>query len=329
MTNYRIPFIFTLILGTCTTKAQENKTSTPGKQITAYTANKFDFAKPLSVSFTQLTPYDYSAKTKSGDLPDGKVNNISQLKASINTHFIQQKKWQLGVGLGYEMTSIWSDLPTANHQVKQDFEDQFHYHYSSVNFTYFSKLFKKNVVYTASAIVDGSDKHFERIKGLGTATMILKADQKTKIMVGLVAVIDPSSDVPVIPTFAYERKFENGWSADIFLPQRLMIKKEVSDKGRFSLGTEFGRTAFYIYDSNDSAKKYEFRQIELNNGLTYEHLLGKYFVLSAKSGLRYTPTARIFEKDESFNDYLYEMKPKSGFYFNVGLAFNPFFKNNR
>ncbi|SFM62043.1 hypothetical protein SAMN05421738_101145 [Algoriella xinjiangensis] len=292
----------------------------------AFIADKFDFAKPLNVSFTQLTPYNFTLKSKNGDLANGEINNFSQAKASINTVFLKKKKWLLGASVGYEMTNISTDVKDTKNNPINSLDNTFHYHYSSVNFTYFSKLFNKRMIYTSSVIVDGSEQHFERVKGLITGTLILKSDEKTKMLIGLVAVIDPSSQVPILPTFTYERKLNNGWTLDVLMPQRVMIKKDIAKSGRLSFGSELAKTSFYIYDINASSDKFEFRQTELNNGLIYEHLLGKSFVFTAKTGYKYIMNSRIFNKDESFKNYSYELDSDPTFYINAGISFNPFFK---
>ncbi|WP_205945164.1 hypothetical protein [Pedobacter psychrodurus] len=117
-------------------------------------------------------------------------------------------------------------------------EEDFNYLFSSLNFTYFSSLFKKRMIYSSSFLVDGSEKHFERIKGIFTGTMVLKANQRTKMTAGVLVNIDQSAQSPIIPTFSYEHKFNNGLIADIVLPRSIYLRKYMFGNGRASLGTE-------------------------------------------------------------------------------------------
>lgn len=302
----------------------QNKDSIPQK-ITAYYADKFALARPLNIEFSQLTPYKFSSEHLGNYFADGKVRNLYQVKVSTSGNFIVKKKWMLGATLNYNYTSTSVELnyPDGTMRVQ---DNDFHFHSSSLNFTYISKLWNKPVIYTASAVVDGSEKHFERVKGLATATLLLKANATTKTAIGLVGIIDPSAQIPVIPTFIYDQKFENGWRIDLILPKQVYLKKSFSENSRFSLGSELGGTSFYLYDVLQSQEKYELRQVEINSGFMYEHFLGGSFVATFKTGMKNIPNSRIFKKNESFDSYIFEANPKPTFYFNLGISFNPFGK---
>ena len=156
-----------------------------------------------------------------------------------------------------------------------------------------------------------------------TASLVLKATADTKMTVGLAMIIDPSSQVPAMPIFTYEHRFNNGWVADIILPKKVVMRKDVFKNGRLSLGTEMDGTNFYLYPDG---KRYEFRQLEINSGAMYEHKLGNNLIGTLKAGLRATPSSRIFAKEDSFKDYIFDMNAKPSFYFNVGISYNPFGK---
>lgn len=181
------------------------------------------------------------------------------------------------------------------------------------------------MVYSSSVMVDGSEKHFERVKGIFTGTMVLKANQRTKMTAGFLISIDPSAPTPFVPTFSYEHKFNNGLIADVVLPRSVYLRKFVfNHNGRISFGSELDRTAFYLYKLDGTNQKYEYGQMDINSGLAYEHAIGKHFMLTAKSGIKYTPSGRIFKKEDSFADPVYKVSPDPTFYFNIGISFNPF-----
>jgi len=294
------------------------------KRVQTYAADKFAISRPLNIEFAHTSPYNFTAKAGENQLPESRASSFSQIKISSNFNVIKRKSWTLGATLGYRYTHAEADITKPAAGGIMPFDDEFHYIFSSVNFTYFSKLFNKRTIYTSSIAVDGSDKHFERVKGLITGTMILKANQRTKLMVGLFVNIDPSSQTPVLPTFAYEHKFNNGLVVDMTLPKSLYLRKNVLTNGRLSLGTEIDRTSFYLYNIDGTDQRYEYRQLDLNSGLTYEHLIGKYFVFTAKTGMKVTPSGRVFRKQDSFGDPVYQTTPGPAFYFNVGISFNPF-----
>ncbi|MDV7699252.1 DUF6268 family outer membrane beta-barrel protein [Chryseobacterium soli] len=290
-------------------------------RVRAFVADKFPQSRDLNVEYTQVMPYQYTSKLQNGDLPDNKVKSFQQVKANANIYFIKKQKWLLSTSLNYRYTSLNTEHPVLAEAAPQ--EKDFHYHSEALNFSYFSRLFNKTAIYTATASVDGSEQHFERIRGMVTGSLILKANPKTKIMLGLAAFIDPSTQIPVLPIFTLENKFDNGWVLDVLLPKKVLIRKNIFANGRISLGTEMDNTSFYIYRSD---KTYEFRQVEINSGAIYEHNLRGNFIGTLKAGIRATPRTRIFEKQESFKDYVFESTNKPAFYFNIGVSYNPFGK---
>ena len=305
-------------------KAKKDTLNLP-KRVVAVVADNFAVIRPLNFEFSNTSPYSYRPEYGNDQLPDSKVTKFQQIKLSANFNFIKRKSWLLGATVGYKGTSIDAEVVRPGTTENTIFKDDFHYLFSAVSFTYFSTLFKKRTFYSSMILLDGSDKHFERVKGMFTATMLLKANQKTRMTVGFVVNIDPATQIPAIPTFTYEHKFNNGLIADLVLPRSMYLRKFVFKRsGRLSLGVEMDQTNFYMYNLEGTNQKYEYRQLDINPGMVYEHAIGKYFMLTAKSGVKLTPNGRTFRKESSFADPLYEIKPDPSFYFNLGISFNPF-----
>lgn len=301
----------------------QKKDSIPLK-VRAFLADKFPQTRDLIVDFTQTAPYRFSSDLQGADLPERTVKSFQQIRAGANMYFVKKKSWMLGTSLNYRYTSIKTETPDMAATAK--LEKDFHYHSEALNFSYFSKLLNKTVIYSASVSTDGSDRHFERIRGTAAVSWILKATPKTKMIIGLAGFIDPSTQIPVLPIFTYENKFNNGWVLDILLPKKLLIRKDLFANGRLSLGTEMDNTNFYLYRNS---RTYEFRQIEINSGAIYEHHLGGNFIGILKTGIRAVPRARLFDKEESFKDYTFEARPQPSFYFNIGISYNPFGKGRK
>lgn len=294
------------------------------KRAVAFVADKFAVVRPLNIEFLNTAAYNYKSGNAENILPNGRVSNFQQIKISANINFIKRKKWMLGATAGYRQTSAEVLMPQSAIGDQLNITKDFNYLFSSLNMVYFSSLFRKRMIYSSSIMVDGSDKHLERWKGMFTGTMVLKANQKTKMTAGILVNVDPSSQSPIIPTFSYEHKFNNGFIVDIVLPRSIQLRKFVFNNGRISVGSELDQTSFYLYHLDGKNQKYEYRQLDINSGLTYEHAIGKYFLLSARSGMKLTPSGRVFKKEDSFGDPVYRMSPDPAFYFNVGLSFNPF-----
>lgn len=315
-------FAFTLI---GTAAFSQVKDSIANKTL-AYVAEKFPITRAFNIEFNQLAPYDFSSQLMDQDLPEGKVKNFYQAKASANINLIKKQRWVLSANVNYRYISAETETtdPVSNQALST--KEDYNYHSETLSVSYFSKLFKKMVIYSASASVDGSEKHFERFRGIATATMVLKANAKTKMTVGLYATLDPSVQTPVIPIFTYEHKFDNGLVADIILPKSIYLRKRLGQNGRLSLGSDLEATSFYLYTQDNTNNRYEFRQLEINSGLLYEHYLGHSFTAAIKTGAKSILAGRVFEKSQSYDDYFYEAKPKTTFYASIGISFDPFIK---
>jgi hypothetical protein len=295
------------------------------RRTVAAVADKFAVTRPLNIEFTNTAPYNYKSETGGNNPGESKMRRFDQTKVSVNVNLVRRKTWMLGTTFGYRGTSIEAETRESGSVDQMDINEDYHYLFSAASFTYFSTLFKKRTFYSATVLGEGSEKHFERVKGLFTGTMLLKANEKTKMTVGILINIDPTAQSPFIPIFTYEHKFNNGLIADITLPKSLYMRKFVfKDNGRVSMGTELDQTTFYVYNLDGSDQKYQYRQLNINSGVVYEHVIGKYFLLTGKSGITLTPNGRLFRKEDSFGDPIYEIKPDPTFYFNVGVSFNPF-----
>lgn len=311
--------------------AQTNDSIAMSRKVETYLASQFAIARPINLEFSNISSAKYTSKLNGIEDNNHKVAGYSQIKASINTNFIKKQKWLLGATIGYNLTSVLADVVDPGTGKTKAIDKNFHYLFSSVNFNYLTKIFNRTTIFSSSVIVDGSEKHIERAKGIVNATMILKKTERTQMMLGLLVLVDPSSQVPIAPTFTLLHQFKNGIIIDIIFPKQLLLRKHIFNKARLSLGSELNGNNFYIYNTDweNTTKKYEYRQSEINNGLIYEHLLGENFILTGRVGIKSFLASRIVEKNENFNNPIFSAKPKSTFYFNIGLSFNPFIKNKK
>ncbi|MCR8558856.1 hypothetical protein KXD93_14455 [Mucilaginibacter sp. BJC16-A38] len=299
------------------------------RKVVAYAADKFPETRTFNFEFSSSGPYNFTSTLRGQALPAGRVTNWTQARASANINFIKSKNWILGTTFTYRLTSLTAALNEPVSGLTSSVKEDFQYHSSSLNLAYISKLFNKTTIYSSSVSIDGSEKKFERVRGLFAATMLLKADAQTKIGIGVVVNIDPSAQLPVLPVFTYEHHFDDGLVADIALPRNIFLRKRVFQNGRITVGTELDRTSFYLYNQDNTGRTFEFNQVDLNNGLIYEYRLWDYFILTMKGGLKTSLSPRIFDRNKSYNDPIFQAKTDPSAYFNVGLSFNPFAKKRR
>lgn len=290
------------------------------KQAVAYAAEKFPFTRLLNAEFRYDAPYDISPGLKSGSLPEGRVAQLYQSRISANVNFIKSRQWIFSMGLFHNFVHAETEGNglTEGTQVRD-----LHYFATGLNLTHFTKMFGRTAILTAGVLPTGGQDGFERITGMVSASLLLKADAKTKMTIGLLGIIDPTSVVPVTPTFTYERKLNSGWIIDILLPRNIFMKKDVFTDGRVSLGTQLESTNFYIKGFNGSRNTYMFNQLEIFSGVMYEHAFLKGFIATFRTGYKYIPATRIAQINNTFNDYVYKADGSGTFYANVGLSYNP------
>ncbi|WP_430613415.1 DUF6268 family outer membrane beta-barrel protein [Flavobacterium sp. JP2137] len=288
-------------------------------------ADKFPSTRILNVEYKQLAPYKTTLETKDGQqVQDYKIKSFEQLRFDANIPLVKRPQWVWSASVHYQYTSFDGQLENQQPGRLNSFSGDFHYHSSGLNLTHFRRLFNKPAIFNASVHVDGSEQHFERVRGLLTGVVVLKHTAETTISLGVLAILEPSVELPILPVFSYERRFENQWTLDITLPQKVMLRKQLFDHSRISMGSQLNKTSFYSYDQPSGT--HEFRQLEINSGITYERTFGHALIATIKTGMQNTFNARIFEKEKSFKNYAVENSPKPSFYLSAGISYNPFAK---
>ncbi|MDR6967406.1 hypothetical protein J2X31_001417 [Flavobacterium arsenatis] len=305
---------------------QENQTIK--ENATKAVTNRFPSTRLFDLQYQHYLPTDFDSELFDAPFEKGEIQNHYRFSASANLPIIMKPKWNITTSLRYRYEAF--DLNNVENRLDNSiptYDEKLDYHYLSgaLSFTYFSRLFKKPFLYNASIIVDGTEKDAERIKGFFGATIILKKTERTTIGVGLIVLVDPTSPVPASPTFIWEHQFKDSqWKLDFILPQRFMFKRNVFKDGRLSLGTELNTNGFYTYINQPGfAKVYDYRVIELNSGLTYEHSFSNSLIASFRTGIANVFNSRISERGKNTNDYIFSSQQDGTGYFSLGFSFNP------
>lgn len=300
--------------------------------------NSSSFSQSLAEKFSQTRVLDvrygyYSGRSFSGDAQntdlanpndDGHIDSNQDFRLNVNLPVYQQENLRVTYSGFYNYQGYKYD----NLEVENRNKD-LHYFSSTLSLNYFTELFDKPLILGGNMVLDASDEMLGRIKGYVSASWVLKAEKKNNMSVGLIGIIDKTNPVPLVPTFSYTTMvFNENWRLDMVLPIKIALQNQISSNSRISIGSEFENTEFY-FNSNgikSSVDHFQFRQSALKSGITYEYLLAKKFVLTAKAGVMNVIRSRVTEKGESFDDddYILKYNPDASAYFNVGVSFNPF-----
>lgn len=318
------------VLFVCTslqTMAQEKTTIKAfGKAVT----DKFPTTRTFDVQYEELGPTNFDSTLFGEPLEKGRIDNHNRLKFSFNMPFYtsDSKRLILTSSLRYKYESYDFGATYANNS-NVPFsrgKEEFHYFAAALSATYMAKLFGRPIIYNATATVDGNQENVQRVKGIVTATLILKRTANTTITVGALAMLDPSAIIPITPLFSYNHKFENSkWDFDFILPQRLLFRRELFENGRIAFGTELNSDNFYLnLDTSQLKGIYELNQLELKSGVTYEHRFTPKIAGLFKAGINNVISTRITERGDRTTKYIYEQNEEAQAYFRFGISYNPF-----
>lgn len=325
-----IPFTI-LLITFASIKAQGNIDSLQQKAVKGI-KEKFPRTRILNFEYGQSLTRDFEAKLFDEQFQDGEIKTQQNFNASANIPLYKTRKWSLTASANYQFTEF--EFENINNTSSTSTFEQngivsFHNFSTALSSTYFSSLFKKPVIYNASVIVDGNDEGFERIKGLVGLSFIMKRTARTTITLGAIVFVDPTSQIPFFPTFTYNHRFKNSkWELDFILPQRLLLRRPIGNNGRFSIGSTFGSTGFYVnVDSPGFPDVFEYSQLEIKSGLIYEHRFSDYLIGTFQGGLQNFISNRLTEKGEPTQDFIYENSQDATGYFQVGFSIDPFAKS--
>ena len=163
-------YLTTLVLGAQEKDSDFKKEATKGLQA------EFPSFRPFNFEFGNSFGRDFDSELFGSDFQDGELTGQRTFKAIANLPFYRTKKTILTASLDYSFNEFtFEDVtnvsPTSS--FRQNETLNFHNFKTALSATRFSTLFKKPIIYNASAIVDGNQEGFQRFKGLIGATVVL------------------------------------------------------------------------------------------------------------------------------------------------------------
>ena len=293
---------------------------------------KFPVTRILNFEYNQSLDRRFSSKLYDHHFQEGDIKSQQNFMASANIPVYKTQKWSFTASMFYQFSEFEFENiqnPSALPFFERNGIANYHNFSAALSSTYFSILFNKPIIFNASIIADANAESFGRIKGFLGFTFILKQNERTTITAGVIGFVDPSSQIPFIPTFGYNHRFKNSkWELDFILPQRLLFRRPIGGNGRFSLGSSIGYTEFYV-DANSQAynNMFSYSQIELKTGIMYEHRINDYLIGTVQGGLQNFISNQATKKGESAKDFIYENKQDGAGYFQIGISIDPFAKN--
>jgi len=315
--------------------AQQSQDSLRQKAIMSM-KEKFPETRIFNVEYNQSMDRKFSSQLFGQDFQEGTIKNQRNITVSANIPVYKTQRWSFTSSLFYQFNEFEFDNienPSSLPFFERNGVVGFHNFSAAISSTYFSMLFNKPVIFNASIIGDSNKESLGRgrFKGILGFSFILKQTERTTITLGALGFIDPSSQIPFIPTFSYNHHFRNSkWELDFILPQRLLVRRQVGENSRLSFGTTLGVSEFYIDSNNQSyGNMFAYSQIELKTGVIYEHRINKYLIGTFQGGIQNFISNKATVKGEPAQDFIYENDQDVTGYFQIGFSIDPFAKKKK
>lgn len=170
-----------------------------------------------------------------------------------------------------------------------------------------------------------------RLSALGFATMNLVRTPISSLSVGIALIGDKSALVPGYLLINYSRKLPAaGLELFIDIPQRVAIRKELTNKTFITAGSELGGTMFFFSLKEPNLPTNAISTaLNIKSGLTVEHMVSRNVIVGLSAGVMSTPMTKALGSRSRQSDYLIKTKTGNAPYVNFSISVLPFWRGLR
>ncbi len=286
--------------------------------------DQFPRMRFIDVNFRRYTPANISHWGK--DIPKTKAefHDSQNIEVSLNVPFYIKPKVKLLalVRYDYDNWEVKNYRQANDDSPHESFfrKERSHIYSTGVQGSYLFSALDKVAMLNFQVIGEGSVKGYERFIGLGYATMILNQSARSSMSVGLVAMLDNKSSVPIIPTFTYTKKLDYGWALDLFLPKHIFIRKSILKNSRITLGADIDSKRIYL-EAKDK-KMYMYKHNEFKIVSFYDHHFSERFIFSIGGELINSFGGKIIRSNKSQKRYLMKASKNMNFNFQTSISYS-------
>jgi hypothetical protein len=196
----------------------------------------------------------------------------------------------------------------------------------TATFSRIDSLFGHMMIYSANVTAFTGDMvTLNKLSLMLSGLMVLKQTKQTSLLAGVIVLVDPTSNIPVIPMMMYTRRLPNNFDLNITLPQQLMLRKTFNRRVWASFGTSLSSSnSFFSYSSPLVPRAANFSTLDLKTGPGVEYRLTNKLIAGISGGL-WTPLLyRQAGRWEKTNSWFFNGKADTTPYLNVSLSLLPF-----
>jgi len=284
--------------------------------------------KPYSIQIDRVSDRPYSVNFLKKKIEEGEIAETFRTKSFVTFPSYKKRKFILyGTFTHVYQKMLLRDTKslTVDHpQFRSERNVESHDLTLSVNAVYKDSLFGRTAVYTTALMLNSRNfKSVEKFRALFTAAIVLKANKRTVITAGVIALLDPSANLPFTPMFSYWQRLPGQWQFDFILPSRLYFRHPFNS-GWFSIGTELSTThGFNTPDQSILKGEYELSNILLQSGVNLEYPIGNGLLLGFRTGMEVMLASRMVKLNGKSSDYVSNAKANPTTFVNFSLAFVP------
>ena len=203
--------------------------------------------RPINIEYDWNGAGSYNATQEQRSVEQGRVRKLKNLRVSANVPLLMRKRYYLFSNLSYNGSCVAVDVENNVNLKKRELES--HIFGFSAQLIWLDSLFKKPLILSATVRnrIDFGN-HVYALSGMVTVTNMIKVGLNERLGIGLIAFIDPSSPMPVLPLVTYYRRINPRLELELIFPSKIALRKQFENESWLSLLTEFN--ANVLFSSN-------------------------------------------------------------------------------
>lgn len=288
--------------------------------------DQFPRTRFLDVHLRRFTPSNFETKGFREGKTKGKSHNGHNIEASLNLPVVNKTKFKLLVIGRYDFDNLdikehrykASGVPVEPARAKY----KSHLYSTGLQGFYLFSIKDKAAVASINLVGEGSAKGYERVVGYLYGSLILSQDRNSSMSVGFIGLLDNKTSIPVLPSFSYSKRLQNGWTFELFLPKHIYVRRAVLKNSRITMGSEVGSNNVYLEAAD--GKMYMHKINHFKAMLFYEHQFSEKFIYSTGIELLNSFGGKVIPSDKSHNKYVLKTSKNMNFNIQASISYSFF-----
>ncbi len=262
-----------------------------------FAAKHFSRYRTVNAFWETKGTHNYTFETAGKEVEKRKKKNLHTLKFSTMVPILKLKHISFYANLQYSHYQFHTcdndDKATSSVIFLRNAYDYFN---GGLNGSYYTELFKKPLIISASVSADVWNEGSGKVYGTISAMMVLRNNKHTNFSIGIMG-MTLFNTMPVLPIVVWWHRFDNP-SLSIEVSTGQFYLRYQKDKQRISAGAAMGSENFYLHSYvGGSLETYYYCDAVLKPEIQYEYIINKRLYLTAHAGLSMVMKGRLYKKN--------------------------------